>query len=358
MDEQEILLKLKAHVSRHRHFASDDPHPAPSRAGARSIDPSIISGLSAEVWASREAVGQLNLRNPGIVNQLAQAFKKALQRSLSWYTRSLQAFHLSVARAIEEHGTAIASVEQSTARLEDEVREIQSRIPALTRYNRVSESEVVQESLWVAERAVQEQQAPYLELFQGRSPVVDVGCGRGEFLELLHQHGIGAYGVDSDPTACDVVRRKQLNVVEADFFEHLQQLPDRSLGGIFSARVIEYLPPHRQVEFIALLSRKTKRDGLVVIETMNPESAIGFGRNDRLDPSHLHAIHPELLKSLLESNSFGDVKLCSMAPVEGRLKAATPSGASFDASPCHRTAGPGGPRRLLTQAYVAMGRQR
>src|ERR1035438_4272752 len=222
MDEREILLNLRAYVGRHQSFGPDDERPAQLRADVSSIDLSNISRLSTEVWASREAVGQLNPRNSGLLNQLAQAFKKVLQRSLSWYTRSLQAFHLNVARAIEEQGTAINSIERSLARLEDELLKVQSDIPAIERSNRASENEVLQESLRVAELAIQEQQTPYVELFRGLSPVVDVGCGRGEFLELLKENGIVAYGVDSDRTVCEVVRRKLLKVVEGDFFEHLQ----------------------------------------------------------------------------------------------------------------------------------------
>jgi O-antigen chain-terminating methyltransferase len=55
--------------------------------------------------------------------------------------------------------------------------------------------------------------------FRGLSQVVDLGCGRGEFLELLKQSGIDAYGVDSDPVACNAARRKHLTVLQADLFD-------------------------------------------------------------------------------------------------------------------------------------------
>ncbi len=126
MEEQEILAALKAYVARHQGFSPDEQRPAPSPTNVSSINLSNISRLSAEVWTAREAVGQLNPRNRGLINQLAQVFKKALQRSLSWYTRSLQAFHYKVAQAIDEHGTAIDSIERSLARLENELRKMQS----------------------------------------------------------------------------------------------------------------------------------------------------------------------------------------------------------------------------------------
>ncbi|MGA3318599.1 MAG: class I SAM-dependent methyltransferase [Candidatus Korobacteraceae bacterium] len=359
MDEQEILSRLKEHVARHRGFSSDDQRPVQPRFEGSTIDLSNISRLSAELWAAREAVGQINPRNPGLLNDLAQAIKKVLRRSLSWYTRSLQAFHYKVGQAIEEHATAINSIERSLARLEDELLKMQSDIlAAIEGANKPSESEVLQESLRAAELAIQEQQGPYVEFFRGLSPVVDVGCGRGEFLELLKENAIAAYGVDSDPAACEAARRKFLKVVEADLFEHLRQLPDRSLGGAFSARVIEYLPTHQQAEFISLLSKKVKPGGSVVIETMNPESRLGFGRNSRLDPPPLHALHPELLKSLLESSSFEDVRICSLAPAEGLLALATSSSDSPDHSEPRRRLIPSvAPRLSSIQAYAAVARR-
>jgi len=138
MDEREILSRLKAHVARHQSFSPDEQRPVQTRSEVSNIDLSNLSRLSAEVWTAREAVGQLNPRNPGLLNRLAQAFKKLVQRSLSWYTRSLQAFHYQVARALEEHGTAINSVERSVRRLQDEVLKLQNEVPAIDRSNHSS----------------------------------------------------------------------------------------------------------------------------------------------------------------------------------------------------------------------------
>ncbi len=133
MDEPEILSRLKAHVARHQRFSPDEQRPVQPRSVGPKVDISNLSRLSAEVWTAREAVGQLNPRNPGLLNRSVQAFKKLMQRSLSWYTRSLQAFHYQVARAIEEQGTAINSVERSVRRLQDEILILksQNKIPVM-----------------------------------------------------------------------------------------------------------------------------------------------------------------------------------------------------------------------------------
>jgi O-antigen chain-terminating methyltransferase len=144
--------------------------------------------------------------------------------------------------------------------------------------------------------------------------VVDLGCGRGEFLELLKAGGIESYGVDSDRVACQVCRSKLLKIVEGDIFEHLKQLPDRFLGGVVSARFIEYLPSHLQLELVELCSKRLKPGGVMVIETINPDSDFPFGRNSQIDPSHLRPIYPEILKSMLDSNGFYDSQICVLAP--------------------------------------------
>ncbi len=289
MEEQEVLSTLRAHVAHYQAAGSNEP------AGRKtSIDPDRIDAISCEVWNSSHAVGQLNPRNPGLLNHAIQYLKMVLQRSLSWYTRPLQTFHHNVAQAIELQGQAINS-------MQSQLRDLPNVV-------------ALDEALETARLATQEQQSPYVRLFCGFSPVVDLGCGRGEFLELLKDAGIESYGVDSDAAACAAVRRRLLTVVEGDVFQHLQQLPERALGGVFSARLIEYLPPHMQPEMIALCSSRLKPGGRIVIETINPDTDSPFGRNWRIDPGHLHAVYPETLRAIVESNGFCNSHICILAP--------------------------------------------
>ncbi len=327
MEEQEVLSTLRAHVASYQ-------SPSPNESGTKAsidplvveelsaIDPPVVEELSAEVWNASNAVGQLNPRNPGLLNHLIQFFKKVLQRSLGWYTRSLQAFHHNVAQAIQRHGQAIQLNGQAIQRHGQAIQlngqAIQLQGQAINSIQRqlldLQTGIPLDEAFESARLATQEQQSPYVQLFHGLSPVVDLGCGRGEFLELLRATGIESYGVDSSPSACEAARRQRLTIVQADLFQHLTQLPERSLGGVFTARLIEYLPPHLQSTFVALCSSKLKPGGRIVIETINPDSDSPFGRNWRLDPSHLHPIYPEILRSLLESNGFHDSQICILAP--------------------------------------------
>jgi SAM-dependent methyltransferase len=299
MDEQEIIAVLRAHVARSQSNGSNGDnavsHGEPSR-----VDVSKLDYLSSEVWRLSNGVGHLNPRNPGALNRVAQAFKRIIRRSLSWYTRSLQDYHHLVNQSLDYHARSIALLQQQIAQKDGGLPEL------------------LQETLRTERRATQEQQAPYADLFRGLEPVLDLGCGRGEFLELLEAKGISAYGIDSDRLACEEAQRKSLTVIQGDLFQNLEQVPDRSLGGIFCSRVLEYLPSHVQADVIASAGAKLKPGGLLVIETLNPGSDTPFGRNSHIDPTHLRAIYPEVLKSLVESTGF-ECKICVLAPQQVRV---------------------------------------
>jgi SAM-dependent methyltransferase len=308
MDEQEILAILRTHVARTQGDGAGRPPSANDAVPTTRVDFSQLEQLSAELLRLRSRVGQLNPRNGGFVNRVAQAVKKLVQRSLSWYTRSLHDYHDGVNHALDYHARAIASLQ----------KQIQNQGGGL--------AEALREALRTARRATQEQQAPYAALFRGLEPVLDLGCGRGEFLELLKEEGVPAFGVDSDGLACEDARHRSLNVVQADLFDYVSELPDRSLGGLFSSRLIEYLPMHLQSELVKLCSDKLKPAGLLVIETLNPDSEFPVGRNAHVDPTHLGAVYPEVLRSMLESCGFEDIRICVLAPQEVHVAAAPGAG--------------------------------
>ena len=307
--EQYILSAMQTHVVRSQQGVQAEG--SRKRANIPQPTPSFenLTKRSADVWKAQESVGQLNPRNAGPVNSLVQGSKKFLQRSLSWYTRSLQAFNHQVAVAIEEQGYAINSIDRSTQQLREEVRRLEGELLKL-------QSDRFQNTVRAMEQATQEHLTPYVEFFRNASPVVDLGCGRGEFLELLKDAGITAYGVDSDEEACAAALRKGLKVFDDDVFEHLAELPERSLGGVFSARLVEFLPPNQLAKLIELCSARIKPGGVLLLETTNPDSQYGYGRVTNLDRTHLRMISPELMVSILQSNSFGEVKVLTFGPIE------------------------------------------
>ena len=117
---------------------------------------------------------------------------------------------------------------------------------------------------------MRESQRPYLPLLRDHQPVLDVGSGRGELLELLAENGIAASGVDSDAGMVERCAALGVDVALGDANEHLAGLVDGSLGTIFSAQVIEHLPYAELQRLLRLAHQKLRPGGLLIAETVNP----------------------------------------------------------------------------------------
>src|SRR5207245_9358079 len=111
--------------------------------------------------------------------------------------------------------------------------------------------------------------ASLADRFHNCAPVVDIGCGRGEMLELLAGRGIEAYGIEIDEALVEVVRELGYTVHLADAIAHLESLIDGSLGGIFLGQVIEHLSAQRAADLMALAALKLRTGGRLIIETVN-----------------------------------------------------------------------------------------
>ena len=167
-----------------------------------------------------------------------------------------------------------------------------------------------------SEQDIKERQRVYLAYFQGQENILDIGCGRGEFLELLRKAGIKAIGVDTDLDMVLYCREKGLDIVQEDAFVYLETLPDTSLGGIFAAQVIEHLEPGRVIELVKLCYRKLRSGGVLILETPNPKCLMVFAASFYMDFSHIRPLHPEAMRFLLASAGFQDIELKYAGPVD------------------------------------------
>ncbi len=170
---------------------------------------------------------------------------------------------------------------------------------------------------------IAEQQAHYVPWFKELSaPVLDIGCGRGEFLELLRDHGIPAMGIDCDVDMVRYCREKGLQVEVGELTEYLNHVADESIGGVFMGQVIEHLERETVLALPALLWRKLVPGGTVVIETVNPMCLSTFAGAMYADPTHVRPIHPKGLEFLFSSVGFTDTTIVLSAPVPDQEKLA------------------------------------
>jgi SAM-dependent methyltransferase len=145
-------------------------------------------------------------------------------------------------------------------------------------------------------------------------PVLDIGCGRGEALALLRDHGIPGRGVDSSARMVALCRERGLEAEEGDAFATLAALPEGSLGGVVSFHVIEHLPPGSLDRLVRLAYRALSPGGVLILETPNPLSMVVAARNFWLDPTHLRPVHPESLKLMYELAGFEPVERLDLRP--------------------------------------------
>jgi SAM-dependent methyltransferase len=169
--------------------------------------------------------------------------------------------------------------------------------------------------------AIKEKQRAYLRHFVGApGRVLDAGCGRGEFLEILREAGIPGYGVDQDAEMAARSREKGLDVIIGDLLGHLASVSDGSLGGIFAAQVIEHMSTEGLVTFVRLAHAKLAPGGRFVAETINPGCLATFSGAFYLDLTHTRPVHPEALRFLLEETGFREVDLEFTAPFPPEMK--------------------------------------
>jgi SAM-dependent methyltransferase len=163
-------------------------------------------------------------------------------------------------------------------------------------------------------------QQGYLALLRGHAPVLDLGCGRGELLELLRGAGIEARGVEGNASAVSECRAKGLDVIAGDLVEFLERQSPEALGAVFAAQVAEHLEPARLQALFAAAHRALRRDGPLVLETVNASSALAFFDVYIRDLTHVRPLHPETLRFMAAAAGFSDARIELRSPVSEDVK--------------------------------------
>jgi O-antigen chain-terminating methyltransferase len=160
------------------------------------------------------------------------------------------------------------------------------------------------------EAEIRDKQRVYVDTFRDPpGPVVDIGCGRGEFLELLRDAGVDAYGVDRHPDMVARCREKDLKAQQGEALDHLRSVAPKSLGGVFSAQMIEHLEIPDVPKLFELAADALAPGGYLVVETINPESLFVFAGAFYVDLGHLRPLHPLTLQFLAEQAGFADIRV-------------------------------------------------
>lgn len=315
-----------------------------ARAGGQAVPPAesraeALSAVGGDVGLQGPAIGGgagLRLGNlgaladPGDVafhshraraGRVVVEAKKLLRRLLTPILDRQGAFNRAVVDALAAldatGSTRASSIESRLEDLERRAGVESSRIPPAS-----FDARAFGDRFRGSPEHVRRAQSAYLRWFPDAAagPVVDLGCGRGEFLELLRERGIAAIGVESDPELVQAGRARGLEVRPGEAVAELQRCGDATLGGIVAFQVIEHLPFPRLLELLALARRKLRPGGCLVLETVNVQSVFPWTRAWSMDPTHRHPVHPQTLRFLAEQAGFAEIEIVFSGPVDDEVR--------------------------------------
>lgn len=230
---------------------------------------------------------------------------------------------------VMRHNDALfARVDQKLDRYRREAKELWGRLGALIAAGSGGETSVAamaptqKEQSYLelerryrgAEDEIADRIAAYLPHLEGRSPILDLGCGRGEALKLFAAHGLTARGVDGSRAMVERCCGQGLQVEEGDLFAHLAAVDEGSLGAVVSFHVIEHLPPDSLERLVRLAWRALRAGGMLILETPSPLSVVMAARNFWVDPTHLRPVHPASLEVWFREAGFEPVHRMDLHP--------------------------------------------
>ncbi len=232
----------------------------------------------------------------GVTGRLMIAAKKLLRRLLGPFVLEPQThFNQAVVAALAEQRDILMAVAALPAAADVDASE-----SAATEIDYLG----FEERFRGSKQAIESRQTEYLDYFFECGEILDIGCGRGEFLWMLQERGILARGVDVDEDMVARCREQGLIADCTDAIEFLDRQPDGSFGGVFISQVVEHLSTEYLVALLDAIGRKTSTGAVLIIETINPESLPVLMRWYWLDPTHVRLVHPETLQYFMEQAGF------------------------------------------------------
>jgi len=140
-------------------------------------------------------------------------------------------------------------------------------------------------------------------------PILDMGCGHGEWLELLQETGLWGQGVDRNRVLVEQCQRRGLGVVEGDVLTYLGRLPDASLGAVTGFHILEHLPLEVLIKLLDETVRVLTSGGVAIFETTNPQNVLVRSQNFYLNPTHRNPLLSSIIKLMTEARGLCQVQI-------------------------------------------------
>lgn len=300
--------------------------------GRMHFDPNIpVESRIPGGTAFHSAVTKLVARQTNAILQQVQQFAEGVREALHALATAIENpqahVHADVIGQLDAVFERLAAFERLPGDGGAGLAEVTRRLERLEasenrrRFNPIFSNDAFEETFRGGHDELLDRYRDLVREFDGLSPVVDIGCGRGELLGLLREAGIAASGVEIDPALVEQCRAAGYDVRLSDAVTALAEATDRSLGGISLIQVVEHLEPQEVTELIALAHEKLYQGGKVLIETVNPQSLYVYTHSFYADPTHRNPVHPGYLAFLFGEAGFSHarVELRSPVPEEQRL---------------------------------------
>lgn len=256
---------------------------------------------------------QIHSHRP-VLGAVANSFKRLIHWGSRPYTNLIRerqaAYNSAVAGALASISAELDRIDERLARIDarHDLRPFLDSIPSKQRLAGLKATRGTVEDIIG-------RQAHYLEIFRGApGPILDIGCGRGEMLNLMRNEGLECRGAEIDPLMAKEAGSEGAYVEQIDGIEALRKAVDGSLGGVFAAQVVEHLFPAELGQLLTLASQKIARGGRIVLETVNVSSPVAMSKSFYGDMDHKLPLHPEYLKLLVELAGFEQAEIHFLAP--------------------------------------------
>lgn len=299
--QQEFNAVLVDHINRNEHAAVETHH---AMVRTMSWIEETVRVALAETQRHQQALGAWERRSSAAMASLAAAHEE-LRVSIGVLQQGAQNLKREVMR-ITDTGVPVSAGRPAAP----------AAAPAAGQLESLDSHKYVgfEDQFRGSSEDIRQRVSEYLSIFEGARDVLDVGCGRGEFLAALRDRGIQARGIDINSAMVDVCRRQGLDAEEADALAYLKGLADGSLGGLFAAQVIEHLEPRYLSALLDTAFDKLRPGAPIVLETINPACWFAFFESYIRDITHVRPIHPETLKYLLIAGGFQRVDIQYRSP--------------------------------------------
>lgn len=227
----------------------------------------------------------------------------AQERKIVYLDRQSDSFSAGVAKTIMEHMRRDDAPAGQQAAPQEEPTKSDGNTYRIVDYFKF------QNDFRGSRSTIMERQEMYLPYFQNAAAdVLDIGCGRGEFLRLMKDHGIPAFGVDLYPEYVIEGEMNGLDIRQGDGIAFLRDTKEQ-YGGIFACQVIEHISFEQLQELCAAAYKKLVKGSYLILETPNPTCLSIFTSTFYVDPTHNKPVHPLLLEYVLREVGFTEIKI-------------------------------------------------